>query len=281
MTDKTGQITGGAIRFMERVKTGDYEHREVSTELSFAVHEGQDHRDLLDQVADESQRTTLRLLGKPQGRVTPAKTTKPPAAVKAVETPAKPSADPAAIEEPAGPLASAGSPASGVSATGSAPTAAGSSADPAAIEEPAGPLGSTTGDQSGANKSETSPVSVGSGTPDPAAIEESNVIPLAVVAQGSSAPKAGAPASLNGAAALDVSSVVETGDEWTAAREFTDKDLTDAITAKNATLIVAHKEKGPMKIRELIAKYLPPGKPAREIPQAQRQAFLDDLAKLK
>lgn len=59
-----------------------------------------------------------------------------------------------------------------------------------------------------------------------------------------------------------------------AAPEITDSVLMDAITKKNAAL------KDPVKIRQLIGKYVTAPKPAREIPAAVRQAFLDDLDKL-
>lgn len=37
------QITNGTARFLQRVKTGDYEHKKASAEFSFSVGEGEDH----------------------------------------------------------------------------------------------------------------------------------------------------------------------------------------------------------------------------------------------
>lgn len=74
--------------------------------------------------------------------------------------------------------------------------------------------------------------------------------------------------------ANDPAAVVE--EEWAGApAEITDADLMAAITKKNGEI------KQPQAIRNLIGKYVPAPKPAREIPQDKRQAFLAELGALK
>lgn len=77
------------------------------------------------------------------------------------------------------------------------------------------------------------------------------------------------------AAVVDAASM----EDWSSepVTEYTDKDMNDHVTKKNATL------KNPVAIRALIGSYNPdPKKPftLREIPQAQRQVFLDKLEAL-
>lgn len=71
-----------------------------------------------------------------------------------------------------------------------------------------------------------------------------------------------------------------TSDEWAAdpVAEITDKSLNDAVSAKNGVL------KDPPKIRALIGSFNPNPKKQfnlRDIPQEQRQTFLDKLEALK
>lgn len=56
------QITGGTVRFLERKKTGDYEHREVSVELNFSVADGKDPTNSVNQAADMAQKKATELL---------------------------------------------------------------------------------------------------------------------------------------------------------------------------------------------------------------------------
>jgi hypothetical protein len=109
---------------------------------------------------------------------------------------------------------------------------------------------------------------------DPAAMEDDS--PLAG-ASSDGAPKTGEPATA--ADPADMGSIE--ADEITAGREYTDKDLSDAITTVNARLINVHKEKGTLKIRELLAKFVLPGKPARSIPADKREQFIKELEALK
>jgi hypothetical protein len=62
------------------------------------------------------------------------------------------------------------------------------------------------------------------------------------------------------------------------AKEITDKELIDAITARNGIL------KAPQAIKKLVSSFNPPDSPqpfAGQIPQERRQEFLDALAVLK
>lgn len=62
------------------------------------------------------------------------------------------------------------------------------------------------------------------------------------------------------------------------APEVTDKDITDAITRKNAALQKTIGKESPIKLRALIAKFAGPvPKASRDIPQASRRKFLDEL----
>jgi hypothetical protein len=56
------QITGGTIRFLKRVRTGEYEHEEATAELTFSVGDGQDHVRQLDIAAGEADRKVRELL---------------------------------------------------------------------------------------------------------------------------------------------------------------------------------------------------------------------------
>lgn len=229
-----GQITGGKVHYLRRVKTGDYEHADVNTELSFVVRDGSDYRDILDTATTEAQQNTLRMLGLSKGAVRAA-IKKPPVVV---EDKSKTISEPG-TEEKTAVLATADE-------------------DPLADPLATGPSvsGGTTTETSGGK---------------PTLSED----PLADPALSNSVSATAAPASAGDPAAIPE------GDEWTAEREVTDKDLTDACTRKNAVLIGSHKEKGSQMIRALIAKFAPAGQPARAIPAAQRAAFLQALEALK
>lgn len=66
----------------------------------------------------------------------------------------------------------------------------------------------------------------------------------------------------------------------TAQREVTDAELGQAASLKNGELSKMHKEGGAAMIRALIGKFVPPGEKLINIPQGQRQAFLDQLQAL-
>jgi hypothetical protein len=121
---------------------------------------------------------------------------------------------------------------------------------------------------------EPAPGAVAEPAKDPAAMEDDS--PLAET-PSNGALKTGEPATA--ADPADMGSIE--ADEITAGREYTDKDLSDAITTVNARLINVHKEKGTLKIRELLAKFVLPGKPARSIPADKREQFIKELEALK
>lgn len=93
------------------------------------------------------------------------------------------------------------------------------------------------------------------------------------------------PATTDAAAVVDEATVVEeVGDEFAVTepeppREITDAELHSGMTKKNGEL------KNPVPIRAVVAAFKPAGHTgqftAAQIPQAQRQKFLDQLAALK
>ena len=60
----SGNITGGSVSLLERIKTGEWEHKEAKVELHFNVYDGQDHRDLLDQAHDAVVTKVSQVLGR-------------------------------------------------------------------------------------------------------------------------------------------------------------------------------------------------------------------------
>lgn len=61
-----GQITGGHLFFLKRVKTGDYEHEEAQAHINFSVGEGENEAGTLARahtIALEQVRAILRLQG--------------------------------------------------------------------------------------------------------------------------------------------------------------------------------------------------------------------------
>ena len=99
-------ISGGVCRLLERRRLGDYEHREMSVELSFSTAEG-DSRDISTQVVNECLRLLdqgmkdqiVRGPGRPPGAKNKPKDAAPD--IKVIErtvgnTPAR---DPAAIDD--------------------------------------------------------------------------------------------------------------------------------------------------------------------------------------
>lgn len=69
-------------------------------------------------------------------------------------------------------------------------------------------------------------------------------------------------------------------DDLTAQREVSDNDLQTALAKKNEALIKAHGPQGTMKIRDLMGRFVAPGKTVREIPQSDRASFLAQLEAL-
>lgn len=243
-----GQVTGGQIRYMQRVKTGDYEHKEVSTELNFVVRENQDHRDLLDRVSAEAQENTLRLLGlsRTAARILAAAPKAGNKGTQHTNLAKPPNVSDTAAQYTAGADTSAVEKDPGLAANHATIT----TGDPAAVDAVA-PLANA------------------------AAMEDVDASPLSPASQGI-LPGGTSTQGNTGVSATDMPT-----EEWTAERVYTDKDLTDACTTVNAKLIASHKEKGTAMVRATIAKYAPAGQPARAIPADQRAAFIRDLEALK
>lgn len=239
-----GQVTGGLVRATERIKTGDFEHREVTVELHFNVLDGRDYRDLFDNTAVETLEKVQTMLGRSKtvARQTARSLARPPRVTQVVETE---SANTTAV------IAALGQTDvnHAVSVTSDPEAAAKASAVDAASMENVGelPLESASGDKAKLS---------------------------------GSAQDAGNSSQLH-STGLDPAAIDSGSDEWTATRDITDAMMMESITARNARLIEVHKEKGTKMIRDLIAKYIPAGKPAREIPKDKRQQFLTDLDALK
>lgn len=244
------QITGGTVRYMERKKTGDYEHREICVEVNFSAGEGQNDTAVLDHAAEEAMRKAKELLAGDLKRAVG----RPPRVAKNVEA-TKANTDPALDEarkilgttatEPAGnadPFAagaadmksvpSAGSDTAQPQDTNTTTQTAGASADPFA---------ETTGSVSSENSSKKS------------SVEET---PTSSQPQETSLPEAA-------------------NDEWTAeTAPITDKQLLDACAKKNAEIMF------PPAIRNLVAVFVSAGQHVQDIPAARRKEFLDRLDKL-
>jgi hypothetical protein len=248
-----GQVTGGSVKFMERVKTGDYEHKEVSAELNFSVADGHDYRDLFDRAADDAREQVVRLLGKPKGSPGAKRHTGP--LVRAPEI--FPTVSSAAAEPD--PLAGASITSGGTAveqtdplASSSVPNGGSSAGLAPQVTDPLAMPSATSG-----GGGETSS--------DPLAGGQSETLSDAKVGQTSDDPLA--------------------GDEWVAARQYTDKELMDEITRHNGRLIGTRaeekKNEAPLLVRGVIAKYVAVGKPPREIPMEHRARFVGDLEALK
>lgn len=203
-------VTNGSVRILQRVKTGDYEHKEVSVDLSFAVAEGATHSAVLDAAALDANNKVRELLGlqkpaeKPPGRKVVAPVITPKTETKTDVAAAKAEAE-RIVEK---------------------------TENAATVSEDAATVGDPT--------SATSNVVRGPGA----------------------------------TAASDAAAVTDE-EEWTAAREVTDKEVNDACG------LAAKRVGGAPPVKALIAKYVPGGGVAREIPQDQRLNFLADLEKLQ
>lgn len=215
------QITNGSARFLKRVKTGDYEHKEASTDISFAVGEGEDHAAVLAQASALAVQHTHEMLG---------------LAVPAVAQTAPPVAKRGAKLPPAGETKAA------------APDTTATAADPLAMgDEPAKPAVVVEG-------------YTGEVTTDPKAEAVKAADPLAM----------GEP---------DIFTPLPT--------VVTDKDLGDAVSKKNESLITAYKAAnkdpalGAVSIRTLIGQFVTPPKRIADIGADQRHLFLERLQALK
>lgn len=86
-------ITGGTITYLRRVKTGDYEHAEMSAVINFSFMEGEENVDtFIDRISSSAQRRVHGALGLPTPAAVPtaSRTVAPPPAPHTSATPASP-----------------------------------------------------------------------------------------------------------------------------------------------------------------------------------------------
>lgn len=57
------QITGGEFRYLRRLKTGEYEHKEASATLTFSTPEGENYEAIFDEAANQAVRQVEVRLG--------------------------------------------------------------------------------------------------------------------------------------------------------------------------------------------------------------------------
>lgn len=258
------QITGGKVVFSRKVQMAQYEPKEALAEIQFSVSEGGDHQAILNLASATAVGQVERMLtGKgltvevvvTPGGVTGGGSAQP---LPPVTTPA----------EDAGRRRGPGRPAKVAAAPDAGPTTEVRGTDPLPLtpeQKPADLLGVGTAQTPAA--SSTSPPSdanlLGVGT-TPASAPASS----AETAPPATAPTS-APANATGPATVLDDSLFSA-----APAVVTDKELMEAITAKNGTL------QNPPKIRELIGRYVVAPGQAREITPDKRGAFLAELAAL-
>jgi hypothetical protein len=260
------RITGGSISYLRRVKTGDYEHAEAKAEISFSTGE------LIDEAGDTAKAKVYEMLGlkpEPKPRTRKADAGPPiskelpvsdsPLSQSSVQlTLAQPSIAPTVGTSP-DPLVVA---ATGIQVASSAPATI-------AVGDPLAPgLGTS------APAASTSTVAGGGPSSDPLAPNASSGTTSAVGAPAAVSAASGGGDPLSGAQ-----------EDWGAVREITDKDLRDACALRNHELLEANKDKDATlvtrSIHDLVGKFVPPGKRTSDIPQNQRQKFIDDLKAIK
>lgn len=255
-----GFITGGEVRLLERVKTGDYEHKEAMVSLHFSVYEGQDHRDLLDRAKAEVISQVGQLLGRThrdtmQARKEARRPPKIEVEVNAENTSAEEAAAAAAVK------------------ASDLPTnkAIVTTDDPAAKADVARLAQAALTVTAGVSGPSVDPLDMGDGDHASTVIEKT-AITTAGVSQDTIA---GDP--------LDM------GEELTAAApEVTDKLMNEQVQFHNNRLIEIYRKKngdngeeGTRVLREHIGKFVPVGKKVKDIPTDQRQNFVDGLKGLK
>ena len=263
-----GRITGGSVTFLKRVNRGNYEHEEASLKLDFAMNEdGTDHTTVLGRAQAEAKVGVLVQLGLMKAEVAPVA--------------------PLASSAPA--IASATASAQSTArTTGRGQTKAAASA---AKEEPSKPDAAASDDPLAAAPPSTfSPATdtAAAGTPAPSGVGDDD--PLA--STGAVAPSPTATATDAAASGVStqgddplgsvsgLTASTPSTDDLTAQREVSDNDLQTALAKKNEALIKAHGPQGTMKIRDLMGRFVAPGKTVREIPQSDRASFLAQLEAL-
>ena len=249
-----GRITGGAVSYMRRVNKGNYEHEEASAKIDFIAHDGMDASPVLAAAETEAKASVMAQLGLASRPLVPATApvvqnaaAKEPEVKKVVAH--RKSKEIEALDA-AGPSADPLAPAADASAPATPPASPAASVASAGGDDPLAPA-ATVG--LAEVKTATMDASISTaGTDDP----------------------------LAPAGASDMTASTASTDEFTAQREVTDADLATAAAKNNERLVKLHKEAGTVKIRDLIGKFLAPGKPLRELPQADRAKFLQQLEAL-
>ena len=265
-----GRITGGSVTFLKRVNRGNYEHEEASVKLDFAMNEdGTDHTTVLGRAQAEAKVGVLVQLGLMKAEVAPVA----PLASAAQGTGVPQTAAPAGKGRAKHTGQTAASPPAPTAET----AAAGTDGD-------VDPLAPSSGGAPVTNASTTA----------------ADATPGAVAGMGDDDPLASTGAVASAAAtqpASGVASAASTGDDplgsvsgltastpstddLTAQREVSDNYLQTALAKKNEALIKAHGPQGTMKIRDLMGRFVAPGKTVREIPQSDRASFLAQLEAL-
>lgn len=248
------RITGGTVRFLRRLPTQQYAHDEASAEISFSVAEGESDQGNLDRAGDMARSKVLEMLGQAPARQEVAPT------VPLGRTRARSSTSSSSSAQPE-------------TSTGTTPLTGQQSAE-ATMKQPDAAAGTLP-----------DPLAAGSAAPAVTSPGNAPTDPLAP-APAASAPVSGTvspPASV--ASAADPLSGAPVEEDWGAQREITDKDLRDACAVRNHELLTAHPDKDATlvtrSIHDLVGKFVPPGKRTSDIPQAQRQTFLNELKVVK
>lgn len=247
------QITGGAVRYLRRSKTGDYEHHEAEATFNISVEDGEDAQALFNEAFEQAVAKVNSVLGtRPVGvKATPH--------VGVLDRAQGGVGSPATVKAGTGSI--------GVSADGTpltTITASGASASGKPLSEPA-PVVSEPAPRGRPRKP---PVTV---------IEDITTEEIEAV----KAAKADAAAIVDADEKPNISASPEDRadpaalvDDFVSEPEVTDKVLLDALSKKQAELGNANP------IRELLGQYLEKGKGYKDLPQSVRQNFLDKLQAL-
>lgn len=233
------KITGGSVRLLERMKTGEYEHREASVELTFGVFEDRDYRDLLDLAHEGCVLKVNQMLGRKDTiesrRAAKTESRRPPRIE--VEVASENTNVDAALVVAA-----------------------------AKTELPANKAAVTTSDP-----------------------EAEAMVPILAKAAADPLDMGETIDDVAAALASASSDLLDMDEGLTAAApEITDKMLNEQVQHHNNRMIELYRKAngddgglGTLKIRELIGKFVPVGKKVKDIPEDQRQNFLDGLRALK
>ena len=255
-----GRITGGSVTFLKRVNRGNYEHEEASVKLDFAMNEdGTDHTTVLGRAQAEAKVGVLVQLGLMKAEVAPVA--------------------PLASSAPATASAQSTARTTGRGQTKAAASAAKEEPDAAASDDPLAAAPPSTSSPATDTAAAGTPAPSGVGDDDPLA--STGAVASAAATQPASGVASAASTGddpLGSVSGLTAST--PSTDDLTAQREVSDNDLQTALAKKNEALIKAHGPQGTMKIRDLMGRFVAPGKTVREIPQSDRASFLAQLEAL-